>query len=143
MSDDRILIVDDEDDFTRILSERLAARGLSVDVADSGPAALEKVRGKAFDVVVLDMVMPVMDGMETLKKLKEENPELQVILLTGHATVEKGVKAIQMGAADFLEKPADIDRLMEKIRDAKVKKTLLVEKRWRDRIGDILKEKGW
>lgn len=143
MSDDRILIVDDEDEFTRILSERLAARGLTVDVADSGAAALEKVRARSFDVVVLDMVMPVMDGMETLKKLREENPELQVILLTGHATVEKGVKAIQMGAADFLEKPADIDRLMEKIRDAKVKKTLLVEKRWRDRIGDILKEKGW
>lgn len=143
MGDDRILLVDDEDDFTRILSERLAARGLRVDTADSGPAALEMVRAHGFDVVVLDMVMPVMDGMETLKKLKEENPELQVILLTGHATVEKGVKAIQMGAADFLEKPADIDRLMEKIRDAKVKKTLLVEKRWRDRIQDILKEKGW
>jgi DNA-binding NtrC family response regulator len=143
MGDDRILLVDDEDEFARILSERLAARGLRVDVAESGPAALEKVRAQRFDVVVLDMVMPIMDGMETLRRLKEENPDLQVILLTGYATVEKGVQAIQMGAADFLEKPADIDRLMEKIRAAKVTKTLLVEKRTRERIEGILKEKGW
>ena len=143
MSDDRILLVDDEDEFARILSERLEARGLKVEVADSGLAAIEKVRQKTFDVVVLDMVMPMMDGMETLKRLKAENPELQVILLTGYATVEKGVAAIQMGAADFLEKPADIDRLMEKIKNAAVKKTLLVEKKYRDRIEGILKEKGW
>jgi DNA-binding NtrC family response regulator len=143
MSDDRILLVDDEDEFTRILSERLASRGLSVEVAESGSAALEKVRAGHYDVVLLDMVMPLMDGLETLERLKAERPELQVILLTGYATVEKGVQAIKLGAADFLEKPADIDRLMEKIRAAKVKKTLLVEKKYRDRIRQILEEKGW
>jgi DNA-binding NtrC family response regulator len=143
MDSERILLVDDEDDFAQLLSERLESRGLRVDTAGNGLEALEKVKKGDFDVVVLDMVMPVMDGIETLERLREERPELQIILLTGHATVEKGVQAIKLGAADFLEKPADIDALMEKIRTAKVKKTLLVEKRMKGAIDDILGSKSW
>jgi DNA-binding NtrC family response regulator len=143
MNGERILLVDDEDEFAQLLSERLAARGLRVDTAGNGMEALEKVKEGGFDVVVLDMVMPVMDGIETLERLRAEHPELQIILLTGHATVEKGVQAIKLGAADFLEKPADIETLMEKIRTAKVKKTLLVEKRMKGAIDDILGSKSW
>ncbi|MCU0727208.1 MAG: response regulator [Planctomycetes bacterium] len=143
MNGERILLVDDEDEFAQLLSERLESRGLRVDTAGNGLEALDKVKKGDFDVVVLDMVMPVMDGIETLERLREERPELQIILLTGHATVEKGVQAIKLGAADFLEKPADIDALMEKIRTAKVKKTLLVEKRMKGTIDDILGSKSW
>lgn len=143
MSDDRILIVDDEAEFSRVLAERLESRGLKTDTAESGPEALEKVRARSFDAVILDMMMPEMDGLETLAKMREENPDLQIILLTGHATLEKGVEAIKMGAADFLEKPADLESLLEKIKAAKVRKLLLMEKRGQSSIDDILGTKGW
>lgn len=143
MDEHRILIVDDEPEYASLLSERLSARGLKVEIADSGQAAIEKVPGGNFDVVVLDMVMPDMDGIETLKRLREQEPELQVILLTGHATVEKGVNAMKLGAADFLEKPAELNDLLLKIREAHSRKLLLIEKRNAKKIDDILKSHGW
>ncbi len=143
MDEHRILIVDDEDEFASLLSERLSARGLRVDTANSGPAAIEKVKSDSFDVVVLDMVMPGMDGIETLKGLRDQAPDLQVILLTGHATVEKGVSAMKLGAADFLEKPAELEELLVKIREARSRKMLLIEKKSRRKIDDILGSKGW
>jgi DNA-binding NtrC family response regulator len=143
MDEHRILIVDDEDEFASLLSERLSARGLRVETADSGPAAIEKVKSGNYDVVVLDMVMPGMDGIETLQLLREHEPDLQVILLTGHATVEKGVNAMKLGAADFLEKPAELSDLLEKIREAHSRKLLLIEKQASEKIDDILKSKGW
>ena len=143
MDEHRILIVDDEDEFASLLSERLSARGLRVETADTGPAAIEKVKGGHFDVVVLDMVMPGMDGIETLQRLREHEPDVQVILLTGHATVEKGVNAMKLGAADFLEKPAELNDLLEKIREAHSRKLLLIEKQNSKKIDDILKSKGW
>jgi FixJ family two-component response regulator len=81
--------------------------------------------------------MPGLDGLETLKILKEKNPERQVILLTGQATVEKGIEAMKLGAVDFLEKPVDLSQLAEKIKKAQAKKMLLVEKKTE------LAEKGW
>ena len=143
MDEHRILIVDDEEEFASLLSERLSARGLRVETADCGQAAIEKVRGGNFDVVVLDMVMPGMDGIETLQRLREQEPDLQVILLTGHATVEKGVNAMKLGAADFLEKPAELNDLLDKIREAHSRKLLLIEKESSKKIDDILKSKGW
>ena len=143
MDEYRILIVDDEQEFAALLSERLTARGLRVETAESGEAAIEMVHGGHFDVVVLDMVMPGLDGIETLRRLREREPDLQVILLTGHATVEKGVDAMKLGAADFLEKPAELSELIEKIREAHSRKLVLIEKRNAKRIEDILKSKGW
>lgn len=139
----RVLLVDDEEDFTAALSERMEERGLDVDVSDNGPDAIEKVRGKGFDAVVLDLAMPGMDGIETLKRLLGENPDLQVILLTGRATVRDGVKAISAGAMEFLEKPVDLELLMTKIREAQVNRVLLMEKRAEEAITDILQKKGW
>ena len=114
-----------------------------VDTAASGSEALEKVSGESYDAIVLDLAMPGMDGMETLKRLLEQRPELQVILLTGHASLEKGVEAIKIGAMDFLEKPAEIQSLMEKIKEAKAKKMLLVEKEMEERLKGILGSKSW
>ncbi len=143
MPDEKILLVDDEEEFTRILSERMNARGVSVVTAKSGPDALEKAQKERFDAIILDMLMPGMDGIETLKRLREINPDFQIIMLTGHATLQKGIEAVKLGAMDFLEKPADIQQLVEKIKEAKVKTMILVEKETEEKIRKILKSKGW
>ena len=118
MAQEKILLVDDEAEFTSVLAERMEARGLQVDIAHSGEEALDKVREKTYDAIILDMLMPGMDGIETLKELRKINPDLQIILLTGYATVEKSVEAVKLGAMDFMEKPADFKKLLEKITEA-------------------------
>ncbi|OGL42242.1 MAG: two-component system response regulator [Candidatus Schekmanbacteria bacterium RBG_13_48_7] len=143
MPGEKVLLVDDEEEFTSVLSERMESRGLNVDIADSGISALDKVHEHPYDVIILDLAMPGMDGIETLKRIRELNPDLQVILLTGHATLEKGVEAVKLGAMDFLEKPADIQQLMQKIKDAKANRMLLVQKKTEEKIKNILRTKGW
>jgi len=143
MANEKILLVDDEVEFTHILSQRMEARGVDVESAASGPEALQKVERSAYDAIILDLAMPGMDGIETLGRLLQRNPDLQVILLTGRATVQKGVEAIKLGAVDFLEKPAEIDKLLEKIHQAQTTRMLLVEERAEERIKDIMGSKGW
>lgn len=146
MSEDikaNVLVVDDEEQFLDVFSKRLQGRGLKVDKAVSGEEAMKRVKGKDFDTIILDMMMPGMSGLDTLKRLKEENPEVQIIILTGHATVEKGVEAIKAGAVDFLEKPVDINKLLEKIGDAQHKRMILVEKKSEEAVKELLKTKGW
>jgi DNA-binding NtrC family response regulator len=140
---EKVLIVDDELEFIDALAERMTARGMAVTKSGSAVDALEQVKQKSFDVVVLDLQMPEMDGLEALKLLKAQKPEIQVILLTGHATVEKGIKAMKLGAMDLLEKPADLTVLTEKIRKAQAKKMILVEKKAEKRIQDIMETKAW
>ncbi|MHC4177934.1 MAG: response regulator [Planctomycetota bacterium] len=143
MAKEEVLLVDDEQEFTQVLSQRMESRGVGVDTAANGREALEKVRGKSYDAIILDLSMPDMDGIETLKRLVQDNPDLQVILLTGYATLQKGVEAMKLGAMDFLEKPAEIQKLMEKIQLAKANKMLLVEKRMEEKIKGILETKSW
>jgi len=143
MTKENVLLVDDELEFTQVLSERMKSRGVDVDIAASGREALEKVRGKSYDAIILDLSMPEMDGIETLQHLLENNPDLQVVLLTGYATLAKGIEAIKLGAMDFLEKPAEIQKLMERIQEAKANKMLLVEKRVEEKIKGILETKWW
>jgi len=143
MAATRVLLVDDELEFTDTLAERMTARGLEVDIAANGPEALKMIKEKSYDVILLDLVMPGMDGIESMKKLLGENPDLQIVLLTGHATLEKGIEAVKMGAQDFIEKPADIKKLMELIEKARANRMLLVEKRHKAKIQYILKSKGW
>ncbi len=143
MANEKILLVDDEQEFTSVLSERMETRGLKVDTAASGKEALEKVDEESYDAIIVDLMMPGMDGIETLKRMLKKNPDMQIILLTGQATLEKGIEAVKLGAADFLEKPADLQQLMEKIKNAKDKKMLLVEKKAEEDIKHILKTKGW
>lgn len=139
---EKILLVDDEKDFLEIMSERLAARGVEVVASTSAEDALEKLDDDLFDAVVLDLQMPGMDGIDALKAIKEKRPEMQVILLTGHGTVETGVEAIKLGAMDFIEKPADIETLNEKIKKAKQQKMLIVEKMHHDRMLEIFQRFG-
>ncbi len=143
MANEKILLVDDDSEFTEVLAERMESRGLSVDTAADGATAVEKVNDSSYDAIILDLAMPGMDGIETLKSLLKRQPELQVILLTGHATIDKGVEAVKLGAMDFLEKPTDIEKLIEKIKQAKHQKMLIVENKIEDKITKILREKGW
>jgi DNA-binding NtrC family response regulator len=140
---DKVLIVDDEQDFLDVLSDRLKTRDMNVSTASSAKDAIKKIDTESYDAVVLDLMMPEMDGLETLKIMKEKNPDLQVILLTGHATVEKGIQAMKLGAMDLIEKPADLTTIVERIKHAKAEKIILVEKKSEQRIRDILTRKGW
>ena len=143
MSSGKILLVDDEEEFVEALGTRLEARGFSVGVANTGDAALEEAEAQTFDAIVLDLAMPGMDGIETLKRLRELNPDSQVILLTGWATVQKATEAMRHGALDLLEKPVEIEVLVERINEATTNKTRLDEKRIGDEMSDILRKKGW
>ena len=116
---DRVLLIDDEVEFVDVLAERLRARGLEVEVAYSGMEGVKKSQITKFDAVLLDFAMPGMDGVTTLKALLAGTPDLQVILLTGQATIKTAVEATRLGAVDILEKPLDIATLIEKIREAR------------------------
>jgi DNA-binding NtrC family response regulator len=140
---EKILLIDDEVDFLSAMSERMKARDMQVTTASSAKEGLVKVTAGSFDAVILDLAMPEMDGIETLKILKEKNPDLQVILLTGHATIKQGIEAMMLGAMDLLEKPADINALTEKIKTAQAKKMLIVEKKNEEMIRKIMATKGW
>ena len=139
---ERVLLVDDDEDFLDIMSERMAARDMEVVTATSAEDALEKIEKESFDAIILDFMMPGMDGLETLKEIKSKKPELQIILLTGYATIEKGVEAIKPGAMDVVEKPADLEVLTQKVKKAEARKAVIVEKRTEERIKDILKHFG-
>jgi len=140
---EKVLLVDDEKEFLEIMAERMEARDMDVTTTTSPKEALIKAQEESYDAVILDLMMPEMDGLETLKELKKKNPDLQVILLTGHATVQKGVEAMKLGATDLLEKPADLKLLTEKIKKAHTKKMVLVQKKTEEKIRHILAEKGW
>jgi DNA-binding NtrC family response regulator len=139
----KVLLVDDEEEFTAVLSERMIRRGFDVDITNSGVDAIKKTDKKSYDAIVLDLAMPEMDGIDTLKHLMDQNPDIQIIFLTGHATLEKGVEAVKLGAVDFMEKPVDIEKLIEKINEAKTKKDILAEKKSQKDIDELLKKKGW
>ncbi len=143
MTEDRVLLVDDEEEFVLALSKRLKARGLDVVIAESGEKAVEIVTDHKFDAIVLDLAMPGMDGIETLKRLLEIDRDAQVILLTGHGTVPAATEAMKLGAADFLEKPCDFQDLMAKLREAIRNRLRSVARHSEEEIADILRKKGW
>lgn len=139
----KVLLVDDETDFVEALAERLRLRGLKADTAVTGLTAIAQAEETRYDAIVLDMAMPGMDGIETLERLLELNPDLQVILLTGRATLEQAATAIKLGALDLLEKPADLATLVEKIENAANRRWSLEEKRIEEKVDDIIRKKGW
>ncbi|MCP4599339.1 MAG: response regulator [Proteobacteria bacterium] len=140
---DKILLVDDDVDFLETLAKRLQRRGLYVETATSGEESLEKVRKTVFHVVILDLSMPGMDGIETLKLLQKRRPGIQVILLTGQATIKAAVEATRLGAVDVLEKPTDAITLIEKIRAARSKHIITTEGSKDDEVEDLLRKHGW
>lgn len=124
MDNFRVLIVDDEDDFRETIIKRLKNRKLQADGAESGHKALDLLKTQDFDVVILDVKMPGMDGIETLKEIKIRKPKTEVIMLTGHASVESGIQGMQLGAFDYVMKPVPLDELLDKMRQAYERKLL-------------------
>jgi DNA-binding NtrC family response regulator len=115
----KVLIVDDEKDFLNIIAERMLARGMDVSTATSAEDALNMVEEESFDVVILDFMMPALDGFKALKLMKAKRPDLQIIVLTGNVPDEKRMEAKALGALDVIEKPPDLKDLIQKIKKAK------------------------
>jgi DNA-binding NtrC family response regulator len=140
---EKVLLIDDEVEFLEALSERMEIRGMDVSTAENAKAAVSAINSGDYDAIVLDLQMPDMNGIDMLKVIRKTNPDMQVILLTGQATLEAGIQAMKLGAMDFMEKPADIDALTDKIKKAQAKKMVIVEKKTEKKVNDILKSKGW
>lgn len=119
-----ILIVDDEPEFSEPLSKRLGHRGLEVCIAASGQEALKSLDASPADIVLLDVKMPGMGGLEVLHRIKASHPLVEVILLTGHADLDSSVECLSCGAFGYLLKPVDMDSLLFKIQDAHKYKSL-------------------
>jgi DNA-binding NtrC family response regulator len=117
-----ILLVDDEEDFVEMLGLRLKEAGETVLTAHSGSRCLEILEETEVDVIILDVKMPEMDGIETLREVKTRHPLTEVIMLTGHGTVEVAVQGMKLGAFDFLMKPADFRVVTEKLNQARQRK---------------------
>ncbi len=140
---EKVLLVDDEEDFLEVLAERMTSRGIEVTTATSATEAIRIAENESFDAIIVDLMMPEIDGLEALKLIKEKKPDSQVILLTGHATLDKGIEAMKLGAVDFLEKPADLSQLTEKIKKAHAKKMIIVEKRIEEKVKKVMRSMGW
>jgi two-component system OmpR family response regulator len=120
----KVMIVDDEVDFLETIVKRLKTRGIDVAGVESGYQALEALDVSSPDVIILDVKMPGMDGIETLREIKKKKPLTEVIMLTGHASVESGIQGMQLGAFDYVMKPVALDELLEKVRQAYERKLL-------------------
>ena len=139
----KVLLVDDEQDFLETLSNRLEMRGLKVSAVTSGEQAISEARQQDYDAIVVDLAIPGIDGLETLKRIKADNPNAEIIILTGHASVQSRVEAMKLGAGDFLQKPVELTELMSKIGEAKNKKMLALQQKSQDELRQILKSKSW
>ena len=134
----RILIVDDEEKFSHALAERLKLRDYDVTTSQSGEDAVTQVEKYNYDVVILDVLMPGMNGIETLREIKKIKPLTEVIMLTGHATVETAIDGMKLGAMDFLMKPCETDDLVFKIEKAHHRKVEQEERIREAKARDII-----
>jgi DNA-binding NtrC family response regulator len=143
MTSAAILLVDDEVPFVEAMMRRLKKRNLAVQSAFSGDEALSLLgRDGGIDVVVLDVKMPGMDGIDTLREIKKNFPLVEVIMLTGHATVETAIEGMKLGAFDYLMKPCDMDELLGKVAEAKSKKNKHEQKIIEARVKGIALRRG-
>lgn len=138
-----VLLVDDEAPFVETMKKRLTKRNLVILSALNGPEALDVLdRDSRVDVVILDVKMPGMDGMETLRQIKEAYPSVEVIMLTGHATMETAIEGMKLGAFDYLMKPCSIEEVLSKVQEAKEKRRRHEEEITQARIRDITMRRG-
>lgn len=128
MDEFSVLVVDDEKEFLETMVKRLKRRGLTCEGVESGEEAIEKIRIGDFDVVLLDVKMPGMDGVEALREIKRIKPITEVVMLTGHASVESGIEGMKLGAFDYLMKPIELESLYDKLKDAYEKKAIHMAK---------------
>ncbi|MBW1671658.1 MAG: response regulator [Deltaproteobacteria bacterium] len=134
----RVLIVDDEKEFVELVSQRLTMRDYDVTAAFSGEEALQTVKNYNFDIVVLDVLMPGIDGIETLREIKRIKPLTEVILLTGHAAVDTAIEGMKLGAYDYLTKPCEISDLVTKLNKAHDRKAEQEERIRAAKVEDIV-----
>lgn len=139
----KILLVDDEKEFVETLAERLAARDFEVHTALSGDEGIAWIQEHEIDVVILDVLMPGKDGIQTLKEIKQIKPILEVMMLTGHGTIETAIQGMRLGAYDYLMKPTDMTELVEKINKAAGRKQEHEERIRQAEIDRIVKTRGW
>lgn len=138
-----VLLVDDEKDFVETLAQRLMVRGFDVKTCCSGDEALDIIQRHEFDVIVLDVLMPGKDGIETLREIKNLKPLIHVIMLTGNATVETAIEGMKLGALDYLIKPTETADLLEKITKAHNLKAEHDKRIRKAEINGIIKRRGW
>ncbi len=124
----RMLLVDDEERFLSTTKKLLERKSIDVLTATSGADALELIRTNRVHVVILDVKMPGMDGVTTLREIKSRFPMVEVIMLTGHATVESAIEGLKAGAVDYLMKPADIEEIIQKAQNAFLRRVDIEEK---------------
>ncbi|MCI5132378.1 MAG: response regulator [Candidatus Electrothrix sp. EH2] len=139
----KVLLVDDEEEFIRLLARRLETRGMKVAAVTCGEEAVALADQRVFDVAVIDLSMPGIDGIETLKQIKARKPDLEVLMLTGHATVAGGIEAMKQGASDFLQKPVEMDELLDKIKTARKSRLTALHRKEEAEMQEILKRKSW
>ena len=139
----RVLLVDDEEEFVETPAQRLEVREFDVTTALNGADALERLEDKEIDLVILDLQMPGVDGIAVLREIKELKPLIEVIMLTGHATVETAIEGMKLGAFDFLIKPTETEELVEKINRAFDRKAEQDERIREAEIDGIVKRRGW
>ncbi len=139
MGDFSVLLVDDEREFVETLAKRLRKRNLDVQFVTSGREALEIIQRDHFDVAVVDVRMPEMEGITVLERMKQMQPLIEVILLTGYVSVQSGIEGMKKGAFDYLIKPTEIDKLVEKLYEAYEKKKAHEEKMKEEQIREMLK----
>ncbi|UCE54082.1 MAG: response regulator [Desulfobacterales bacterium] len=134
----RVLLVDDEEQFVQALSERLALRDYDITTSLSGDDALKKIKRYNYDVVILDVAMPGIDGIYALREIKKMKPLTEVIMLTGQGTVETAIEGMKLGAFDFLMKPCNTEDLDTKIKKAQARKAEHEERIRAAKVSDII-----
>ena len=139
----KVLLVDDEKDFVEVLAERLETRGFEVRQAFNGDDAINLLNQQDADVVVLDVLMPGKDGVEILREIKQLKPLTEVIMLTGHATVETAIEGMKLGAYDYLMKPTETEDLVAKINKAYKLKSEHEERIRQAEVDRIVKTRGF
>ncbi len=138
MSIANVLLVDDESEFVETFSERLELRNLKISKAFNGEEALQVLeKDHDLEVVILDVKMPGMDGIETLTEIKKKYPLVEVIMLSGHSTVESAIEGMKKGAFDYMMKPCDLDQIIAKVSEAVAKKRQHDEKIIQARLKEI------
>ena len=139
----RVLLVDDEKEFVESLSERLELRLFDVKTSYTGDEAIRLIEQEDIDVIILDVLMPGKDGIATLTEIKKLKPLIQVIMLTGNATVETAINGMKLGAYDYLMKPTETEDLVNKINSAAKLKREHEERIQQAEIQNIIKQRGW
>lgn len=120
----KLLLVDDEEQFVEVLTKRMAKRNIEVTTALSGHQAIQALRGEDFDVALVDFKMEDMDGLEVLRIFKKMSPRMEVIMLSGHGSEDAAIEGMKSGAFDYLSKPCQLDEVIEKIREAHLRRVV-------------------